>query len=487
MTGVFGLLRLLPIRDRDKDVEILVLRHQITILQRQLGTARPRFSPADRAFLAALLHRLPRSLLDRIRLLVRPDTGLRWDRDQLARHHAARSRLGRPSRPHTVRSIRLLVLRLARENLIYFNEVDRGNHFAAWQEPTLLPPMSAPRSGHCASGAPRSFTAQLTARSGCCHSPRMGLGERVRYQTSFADSARWEGFVFRPGDIVISTPAKCGTTWLQMICALEIFKSAAFDRPLDQISPWLDALLRPLTGVLADLEAQAHRRFIKTHTPLDGLPFDDRVTYLCASRDPRDVAVSLDSHASNTDRAVSLALREDAVGAVVLDELLAAAPSLPSGTAGERFWSWVNPAAPGKSVSDLEIMLHHLDTFWQVRDQPNIVLLRYEDLLDDLEGQMRYMAARLGIAITEKAWPDLVQAATFAVMKGRADKLAPEASHDGFYHDPSQFFHSGSTGQWRQVLSEEELPRYAARVAECAPADLAAWIHRPALPAAGNP
>ena len=188
----------------------------------------------------------------------------------------------------------------------------------------------------------------------------MGLGERVRYQNSFADSARWDGFVFRPGDIVISTPAKCGTTWLQMICALEIFKSAAFGLPLDQVSPWLDVLLRPLPAVLADLEAQAHRRFIKTHTPLDGLPFDDRVTYLCASRDPRDVAVSLDSHASNTDRAVSLALREDAVGAVALDELLAAAPSLPSGTARERFWSWASPAAPGKAVSDLEIMLHHL-------------------------------------------------------------------------------------------------------------------------------
>ena len=168
------------------------------------------------------------------------------------------------------------------------------------------------------------------------------------------------------------------------------------------------------------------------------------------------------------------------------DELLAAAPSLPGGTARERFWSWVNPAAPGKAVSDLEIVLHHLDTFWQVRDQPNIVLLRYEDLLDDLEGQMRYIAARLGIAITETAWPDLVQAATFAVMKGRAGELAPEASHDGFYHDRSQFFHSGSAGQWRQVLSEEELPRYAARVAECVPVDLAAWIHRPALPAAAE-
>src|SRR3954471_1234981 len=307
-----------------------------------------------------------------------------------------------------------------------------------------------------------------------------------RYHGFVSDSERWTSFPFRDDDIIISTPAKCGTTWTQMLCALLVFDATTFDRPMARISPWLDMLTRPLDSVVADLEAQAHRRFIKTHTPLDGLPFDDRVTYLCASRDPRDVAVSLDSHTSNTDRAVSLALREDAVGAVVLDELLAAAPSLPSGTARERFWSWVNPAAPGKTVSDLEIMLHHLDTFWQVRDQPNIVLLRYEDLLDDLEGQMRYIAARLGIAITETAGRDLVQAATFAVMKGRAGELAPEASHDGFYHDRSQFFHSGSTGQWRQVLSEEELPRYAARVAECARADLAAWIHRPALPAAGN-
>jgi hypothetical protein len=116
MTGVFGLLRLLPVSDRDEDVEIAVLRHQIAILQRQLGTTRPRFSPGDRAFLAAVLHRIPRALLGRIWLLVRPDTVLRWHRDLLARGHAARSRPGRPGRPRTVRSIRLVVLRLAREN-----------------------------------------------------------------------------------------------------------------------------------------------------------------------------------------------------------------------------------------------------------------------------------------------------------------------------------------------------------------------------------
>jgi putative transposase len=115
-TNVFALLRLLPMSDRDKDAEILALRHQVTLLERQLGGNRPRFSPADRAFLAALLHRLPKDVLGRFRLLIRPDTVLRWHRDLLARRHAARSRPQRPGRPRTVRSIRILVLRLAQEN-----------------------------------------------------------------------------------------------------------------------------------------------------------------------------------------------------------------------------------------------------------------------------------------------------------------------------------------------------------------------------------
>ncbi|WP_406045759.1 integrase core domain-containing protein [Micromonospora sp. NBC_00898] len=116
VTNAFALLRLLPMSDRDKDVEILALRHQITVLERQLGKTRPRFSPSDRAFLAALLHRPPLGVLHRLRLLVRPDTVLRWHRDLLARRHAAKAQPKRPGRPRTVRSIRALVLRLGREN-----------------------------------------------------------------------------------------------------------------------------------------------------------------------------------------------------------------------------------------------------------------------------------------------------------------------------------------------------------------------------------
>lgn len=118
VTNGFAMLRLLPMIERAKDVEILALRHQITVLERQLHGQghRVRFAPADRAFLAALLHRLPRDVLHRVRLLVRPETVLRWHRDLIAARHARISRPKRVGRPSTVRSIRLLVLRLAREN-----------------------------------------------------------------------------------------------------------------------------------------------------------------------------------------------------------------------------------------------------------------------------------------------------------------------------------------------------------------------------------
>ncbi len=116
VTNAFAVLRLLSMSNRDKDVEILALRHQITVLERQLGKEKVRFDASDWAFLAALLHRLPRDVLRNVRLLVRPDTVLRWHRDLIARRHAAVSRPKRPGRPRTVRSIRTLALRLAREN-----------------------------------------------------------------------------------------------------------------------------------------------------------------------------------------------------------------------------------------------------------------------------------------------------------------------------------------------------------------------------------
>jgi aryl sulfotransferase len=128
--------------------------------------------------------------------------------------------------------------------------------------------------------------------------------ERRRYQTSLEDSTRWDGFELRPDDIVISAPSKSGTTWTQMVCALLIFQTPDLPAPLTTLSPWLDMRIRSVEEVHAQLAAQQHRRFIKTHTPLDGVPTHPGVTYLAVGRDPRDVAVSLHHQSHNLDRGV---------------------------------------------------------------------------------------------------------------------------------------------------------------------------------------
>jgi transposase len=116
ITNTVAAFRLLPMSDREKDAEILLLRHQITVLERQLNGAKVKFRAEDRAFLAALLAALPRDVLRRLRMLVQPETVLRWHRDLIKQRHARTCRPQRPGRPRTVRSIRILILRLVREN-----------------------------------------------------------------------------------------------------------------------------------------------------------------------------------------------------------------------------------------------------------------------------------------------------------------------------------------------------------------------------------
>ncbi|MCA2211807.1 sulfotransferase domain-containing protein [Jidongwangia harbinensis] len=290
----------------------------------------------------------------------------------------------------------------------------------------------------------------------------------ARYQNLLMDSARWREVEFRDGDIVISTPPKCGTTWTQMICALLIFQSVDFPAPLDQMSLWPDMLTRRQDDILGALRRQRHRRFIKTHTPLDGLPFDERVTYLCVGRDPRDAAISWDHHTANADMDKVMAMRAEAVGPVPPGGDLPAAPE----SLRDRFWAWVDD---DDVLIGLAPMLRHLSQFWAERHRANVVLLHYDDLRTDLPGQMRALAARLHIEVAEERWPELVRAATFDYMRGRARQYAPDLA---IWRDPDRFFHRGSTGQWRDLLDADDLRRYQKRVAELAEADLAAWVHR---------
>ena len=305
--------------------------------------------------------------------------------------------------------------------------------------------------------------------------------ERVRYTSVMFDSARWDGFVFRPGDIVISTPAKCGTTWTQMICALLIFQTTELPARLGVLSPWVDMLTRSKDDIIADLDAQSHRRFIKTHTPRDGLPIEPGVTYICAGRDPRDVFLSWDNHLDNTDIEKMFTARHNAVGLDDIMDKIAEGPPERLPQEIDRFWFWIDDDEDLPTNShNLRGTLHHIDTFWRVRDDPGVVLLHYDDLTRDLEGEMRRLANRLGIEVRADLWPELVAAASFEHMSGNADVLAPETNTD-VWKDSKRFFNKGTSGQWRRLLDDDGEARYWQRVNEVASPDVVRWTHEGSL------
>jgi aryl sulfotransferase len=298
--------------------------------------------------------------------------------------------------------------------------------------------------------------------------------ERRRYHSFIDDSARWDRVALRADDIIITTPAKSGTTWMQMCCGLLIFQAPVLPAPLAVLSPWVDMLTWPIDEVVALLDAQTHRRFMKTHTPLDGLPWDPSVTYICVARDPRDATLSMENHMANMDLEAVLAARERAVG---LDDIDLNGLEPPTADRVAQFWQWVgNPGGHEERAPGLAVLLEQLQTYWDRRDEPNVALFHYADLQADLEGQMRRLAGVLGIDVPDERWPALVHAATFEEMKANADRLAPDTEHK-IWRDNRQFFDRGTSGRWRDVVGEADVERYDRRVAELVAPDLAAWAH----------
>lgn len=301
----------------------------------------------------------------------------------------------------------------------------------------------------------------------------------ARYRTPMEDSTRWDGFEFRPGDIVIGSPSKCGTTWTQMICALLIFQTPDLPAPLTSLSPWIDMLVRPKEEVWDQLAKQRHRRFIKTHTPFDGLRIDPQVTYITVGRDPRDVAISLRSHGKNIKRDVVRQLIQRA------SHPDAQTSDAPADGVDERdqldersyVRRWIdNDDPPFENLDSLRGLIWQQGRAWARRAEPNVVLLHYADLSADLAGQMRWLANHLGIEIPEATWPKLVEAATFGRMKQRAAELAPDEQL-GYLRDRARFFRSGTSGDWQKFLTEEDQARYDERMAELAEPGLADWLH----------
>ena len=275
---------------------------------------------------------------------------------------------------------------------------------------------------------------------------------------------------------MISTRSKTGTTWVQMICALLIFQTPDLPGSLGRLSPWMDFLTTPRDEVYARLAAQEHRRFIKTHTPLDGIPLHPQATYIVTARHPLDMAVSLYHQGENIDRARMRPLS---------GQPEPASPPRPRKPVQDWLLDWINDDAdPREQMDSLPGVMWHLSDAWARRSAPNVLLVHYDRLSADLDGEMRRLAARLEIAVPERSWPCLVQAATFDQMRAGAEQLVPGG---GVLQSSAAFFRRGRSGAGREVLTSEEVAHYHARSALMAPADLLAWLHASEFGAAPSP
>lgn len=291
-----------------------------------------------------------------------------------------------------------------------------------------------------------------------------------RYVSIDEDSGRWEGFEFRPGDIVISTRSKHGTTWMQMICLLLVHRTPELPAPLGELSPWLDTRYEDRDAVFARLATQDHRRVIKTHTPLDGVPLDERAHYVVVARHPLDAAVSLRHQGDNIDRdrQAELAGIEAPVG-----------PSHAGrrGRVAEWLGRWIaDEADPRESLDSLDGVFHHLRDAWERRGEDNVSLVHYQDLIDDLDGEMRRVAHDLGFDVDDEEIRSLVEAARFESMRSRAADLVPE--RNGVLVDPTAFFRQGRSGSGTARATADDLALYRRRAAGLAPDDLLHWLHR---------
>lgn len=295
-----------------------------------------------------------------------------------------------------------------------------------------------------------------------------------RYRGFMADSARWERFTFRPDDVVISTPSKCGTTWMQTIVGMLILGRVDLGAPLSQLSPWLDMLIRTDDEVFGLLEAQQHRRWMKTHTPLDGVQEHPDVTYLAVIRHPLDVALSDRDHHHNMRIERAREMRVTASGEP--DPTVMVAYETPPDDPAEMLRWFIDSDLPptGSGPNSLADFCEQASVAWKRRHRPHVNLFHYSDMWNDLDGEMRRVAAALGIEIEEPLWSELVDAARLDSMRSRAADVAPEADL-GFWRSDVGFFNTGGPRDWASLLDDADIAHFHDRLRELA-GDAAAWI-----------
>ncbi|MGB3199623.1 MAG: sulfotransferase domain-containing protein [Nodosilinea sp.] len=276
------------------------------------------------------------------------------------------------------------------------------------------------------------------------------------------DSTIWNDFQFRDDDIIIATYGKAGTTWMQQIVAQLIFNGQA-GLSVGEMSPWMDLRVPPAPEKLAAVEAQTHRRFLKTHLPVDALVFSPQAKYIYIGRDGRDVLWSLYNHHANAN-ATFYDMLNNTPGRV--------GPPLesPSDSVREYFLNWLDhDGYPFWSLWE------NMRSWWQVRHLPNVLMVHYTQLKQDLPGQIRRIAAFLEIPIDESQWDAIVEHCTFDYMKRHAEQVAPLGGMI-FEGGAQTFINKGTNGRWRDTLTDADSRRYEAIAQAQLGEDCAHWL-----------
>ncbi len=291
------------------------------------------------------------------------------------------------------------------------------------------------------------------------------------YQSYMYDSTRWDHFVPRDDDIVIATPPKTGTTWTQEIVLHLVFLGREVPYR-DEVSTWLDQRIRPLDEVLSVLENQHHRRFIKTHLALDGLPYFPQVKYIVVGRDPRDVFMSMWNHFHS--------FRPDYIQFVNTLPGRVGPPLPPCPEDIHEYWqSWISRGLFEWHQEGYPFFapMYHLQNWWNYRHLPNILLVHFADLLADTPGQIRRMANYLDIAATDEQIAQIAQQTSLTAMRTRAEEKDVRQVKV-FVDGPRSFFYKGTNGRWRDVLTAEELAQYEEKADKVLTPECRAWLEQ---------
>jgi aryl sulfotransferase len=250
---------------------------------------------------------------------------------------------------------------------------------------------------------------------------------------------------------------------MQTIVASLLWPDGDFPDAVIEIGPWFDGRIFDFDELMARLEAQSHRRFIKTHTPADGIPIFDKASYIVVARDGRDAFVSFVNHRKN--------LRDDLIERLNTDAMAQSVDPVVKfrGDIHGFFERWITDAPP----------LRYLASWWDLRDEPNVLLVHYNDLQADLEREMRRVAGFLDIDIPEALWAGVVERCTFERMREEAEKIGDFQRL--FEGGAESFLFKGANGRWRGVLTEGELQRYQDRVQELLAQEAANWLEHGSL------